>query len=93
MPGESSGIFGSKPFTNKYYLPVDSKPGKRFLSRKCDKGLNWMFSGFLLDVMRSIQIRHYTKHPAHYNLIVDKTIWDVYPVNNVNCDHDMFLLS
>lgn len=60
MPGENSGIYGSKPFTNKYYLPVDSKP----------------------DVMRSIQIRHYTKHPAHYNLIVEKMIWDVYPKRN-----------
>ncbi|KAJ3397511.1 hypothetical protein HDU92_007174 [Lobulomyces angularis] len=35
------------------------------------------------DPSKSIQIRHYSKLPPHYNLVVEgKTIWDVYPKRN-----------
>ncbi|KAJ3089284.1 hypothetical protein HK102_006755 [Quaeritorhiza haematococci] len=62
MPvAENAGaLYGSHPFSSKYFVGVDSKP----------------------DVTRSMQIRFYAKHPPHFNLVVEKTIWDVYPKRN-----------
>ncbi|KAI9090851.1 cytochrome B561, N terminal-domain-containing protein [Phlyctochytrium arcticum] len=93
----SGSSWQGKPWSNEWY-PTDAQLVMHMFCRFLDEmmpGENFATYGNLpfspkyfvpLGVKpgpsQSIQIRHYTRWPPHYNLVVEGTVYDVYPGRN-----------